>query len=105
MHLITLYDTHTHTHTLRRIPLHDGSARRRDLYLTIHNTHKGQTSTSPAGFEPAIPAGVRPKTHAIDCAARGIDHYVTTWKKSMNLMTMEDISFKRNDGTTETSCS
>jgi hypothetical protein len=41
--------THTHTHTLRhttlcRTPLHEQSARRRDLYLTTHNTHKRQTS-------------------------------------------------------------
>jgi len=60
---------------------------------------------SPAGFEPAIPAGVRPQTHVVDCAASGIDHYVTTWKKVINLMTLEDTFFKRNDGTKETSCS
>jgi len=33
-----------------------GSARRRDLFLTAHNTHKRQTSMNPAGFETAIPA-------------------------------------------------
>ena len=27
----------------------------------------------PAGFEPAIPAGERPQTHALDRAATGID--------------------------------
>jgi len=27
---------------------------------------------SPAGFEPAIPASERPKTHALDRAATGI---------------------------------
>jgi len=26
----------------------------------------------PAGFEPAIPASERPRTHALDRAARGI---------------------------------
>jgi hypothetical protein len=42
--------------TLGRTPLDEESARRRDLYLTKHNTHKGQTSMFPAGFEPTIPA-------------------------------------------------
>jgi hypothetical protein len=32
---------------------------------------KGQTSMSLAGFEPAIPAGERPQTHALDRAATG----------------------------------
>jgi hypothetical protein len=39
---------HDHTHfrhaTLGRTPLDEGPARRRDLYLTTHNTHKRQTS-------------------------------------------------------------
>jgi hypothetical protein len=39
---------HGHTHfrhiTVGRTPLDEWSARRRDLYLTIHNTHKRQTS-------------------------------------------------------------
>jgi hypothetical protein len=30
--------------TLGRTPLDEGPARRRDLYLTTHNTHKRQTS-------------------------------------------------------------
>jgi hypothetical protein len=49
----------THT-TLGRTPLHERPARRRDLYLTTHNTHKRQTSMPPAGFEPTIPASERP---------------------------------------------
>jgi hypothetical protein len=40
--------------------------RRRDLYLTAHNTHKRQTSKLPVGFEPTIPASERPQTHALD---------------------------------------
>jgi hypothetical protein len=40
--LIPLSDTHTHT--LGRTPLDERSARRRDLYLTTHNTHNRQTS-------------------------------------------------------------
>jgi hypothetical protein len=52
-------------HTQRRttvgsIPLDEWSARRRDLYLTTHNTHNRYTSMPPVGFEPTISAGVRP---------------------------------------------
>jgi hypothetical protein len=64
--------THTHTHTVAKTSLVEGSVRRRDLYLTSHNTHRVQTSMLPAGFEPAIPASERPQTHVLDCAATGI---------------------------------
>jgi hypothetical protein len=43
-------------------------ARRRDLYLTTHNTHNRQTSMPPVGFETTILAGERPQTHALDRA-------------------------------------
>jgi len=65
--------TLTHT-TLDRTPLGEWSARRRDLYLTTHNTHKSQTSMPSAGFESAIPASEGPQTHALDQATTGIDH-------------------------------
>ena len=45
--------------------------RRRDLYLTTHNTHNTQTSMPRAGFEPAISAGERLQTYALDRAATG----------------------------------
>jgi hypothetical protein len=54
--------------TLGRTPLDEWSARRRDLYLTTHNTHKRQTSMPPTGFEPTILASERPQTHALDRA-------------------------------------
>jgi hypothetical protein len=57
--------------TLGRTPLYEWSARRRDLYLTTHNTHKKQTSTPLTGFEPAITADELPQTHALDRAAAG----------------------------------
>jgi hypothetical protein len=60
------------THTLSRTPLDEWSARRRDLYLTTHNTHKRQTSMPPAGLEPTIPASERPQTLPLDRAATGI---------------------------------
>ena len=36
--------------TVGRTPLDEWSARRRDLYLTKHNTHNRQTSMPPVGF-------------------------------------------------------
>ena len=44
-----------------------------DLYLTTtHNSHRRRAPMPSAGFEPAIPASERPKTHALDRAATGI---------------------------------
>ena len=63
--------TPRHT-TLGRTPLEEQPARRTDFYLTTHHTHKSQTSTTPVGFEPAIPASERPQTHALDREATGI---------------------------------
>jgi len=60
------------TQALGRAPLDEGSARRRGLYLTTHNTQKRQTSMSQAGFESAIPASERPQTYALDRAPNGI---------------------------------
>ena len=54
-----------------RTPLYEWSARRRDLYLTTHNTHNRQTSMLLAGFEPTIPASERPQTHVLDRVATG----------------------------------
>ena len=53
------------SHTQRRstdgrTPLDEWSARRRDLYLTTHETHNRQISMPPVGFEPTISAGERP---------------------------------------------
>ena len=55
-----------------RTPLEEWSARRRDLYLTTHNTHNRQISLPPAGFEPTISVGKRPQTDALDCTVTGI---------------------------------
>jgi len=59
-----LYPIITDTHTVGRTPLDEGSARRRDLYLTTHNIHKRKASMPSLGFELAIPASERPQTHA-----------------------------------------
>jgi hypothetical protein len=45
--------------TVGRTSLDEWSARRRDLYMTTHNTHNRKTSMPPVGFEPMIAAGER----------------------------------------------
>ena len=57
-----------------RTPLDEWSARRRDLFLTTHNTHNRDTSMPPAGFEPTISAAERPQTYALDRAANWDRH-------------------------------
>jgi hypothetical protein len=59
--------------TADRIILDEFSARRRDLYLTALNR---QTSTTPAGFEPAIPTNEWPQTHVLDRAATWIGTFL-----------------------------
>ena len=47
--------------TVGRTPPDEWSARRRDLYLTTHDTHNRQISMPPVGFEPKISAGEQPQ--------------------------------------------
>jgi hypothetical protein len=54
-------------------------ARRRDLYLTTHNTHNRTISIPPMGFEPTISVGERSQTYALDRAA----HYFFYWVGSL----------------------
>ena len=63
--------------TVGRTPLDEWSARRRDLYLTTHNTHNRQTSMPPMGFEPTISTGEWPQTYALDRAATGTGYVYT----------------------------
>jgi hypothetical protein len=49
--------------TLGRTRLDEWSARRRDLYLTTHNTHKRQTSMLPAGIFFLSVRGFSPLIH------------------------------------------
>jgi len=70
--------THTHT-TVGRTPLDEGSARRRDLYLTTHNIHNRQKSMPPAGSKPVIPTSEwprrpKPQTARPEGSARYIDN-------------------------------
>jgi len=50
--------------TVGRTSLDEWPIRRRDIYLTTHNSHNRQTTMPPVGFEPTISAGERPKTYA-----------------------------------------
>jgi hypothetical protein len=54
--------------TIGRTPLVGWSARRRNSTWQ----HQRQKPMPPVWFEPAIPAGKRPQTHALDRAATGI---------------------------------
>jgi hypothetical protein len=75
------FTSHFRHTTLGRTPLDERSARRRDLYMTTHNTHKRQTSMPKAGFEPTIPASERPQTHALDRTATAIGVLLISWLK------------------------
>jgi len=57
--------------TVGRTPLDEWSARRSDLYLTTHNSHKRENSIPPMVFEPTILAGERPQTYPVDHEATG----------------------------------
>ena len=64
--------TGCHSRPEQLSPSYDRSARRRDLYLTTYITHKRQTSITPVGFEPAVPASERPQTYVLNRAATAI---------------------------------
>ena len=72
MHLITLF----RKNTLGKTPLDEGSARRKDLYLTTHNTHNRQTFVPAAEFEPEIPASERPQTDVLDRASSAVFNFI-----------------------------
>jgi hypothetical protein len=76
--LIPLDHTQTHT-TVGRTPLDEGSARRRDLYLTTQKLYKRQIFMPPVGFEHRIPASARPQTYTLDRAATGIGFLNNTY--------------------------
>ena len=86
--------------TVGRTPLDEWSARRRDLYLTTHNTHNRQTSMPLMGFKPAISAGERPQTYASDRAVTGTGllsiyarHVRTTQSNASHNASCRDVIF------------
>jgi hypothetical protein len=68
LHLISSNDIQT----LRRTPLEEGSARRKRPLPVQHNIRSRKTSMPQLGFEPAIAAGERRQTHALDPAYTAI---------------------------------
>ena len=71
----TRFLDHTRHTKLCRTPLHEWSARRRDLYLPTHNIYNRQTSMA------TVPAAERPQIHALDRADTGIGVLHTHWDK------------------------
>jgi len=67
--------------TFGMIPLYEWSARRRDLYLTTHNTPKRQTSMHPAEFEPTNSASQRPQTHTLDHVVTDFYSFISANKR------------------------
>jgi hypothetical protein len=57
--------------TVGRTSVDEWSVRRRDLYLTTHDTHNKQISVPPVGFELTISADERQQTYALDRADTG----------------------------------
>jgi hypothetical protein len=71
--IIEVSRSHSPRHTtLGRTPLYEWLARRRDLYLSTHNTRKKQISMAPAGCERAVLASEGAQTHGLDFTAIGI---------------------------------
>jgi len=88
--------TITHRHiTLGGTPLDEWSSRRRDLYLTTHNSHSRQTSMPPGVFESTIPASERLQSHTLRRAATVI-RLVTYSDLKPNIK----IIFKENNSST-----
>ena len=58
--------------TLGRTSLYEWSARRRDVYLTTHNTHKIQTPIHPGGIRTQNPNKRAAADYALDRKATGI---------------------------------
>ena len=71
--------------TVGRSPLDERSPRRRDLYLTTHNTQNRNTSMPPVGFEPTISAGEQPQIYALDRAATGAGIVSLTHKQNAHI--------------------
>ena len=113
---LTFLDHTQRRSTVGRIPLDEWSARRRDLYLTTHDTHNRETSMAPVGFELTISAGERPQTYALDRAVAGtgvqtykdwnielwpphswgfLDH--TQWRTTVGRTPLEEWSARRRD--------
>jgi hypothetical protein len=79
--------------TVGRTRLDEWSARHRDLYLTTHNIHNGQTSMLLVGFEPTISAGEWPQTYALDLAATRTVSEIVSRRKLCTGMSYQIVFF------------
>jgi hypothetical protein len=76
-HLFLIFLDHTQRRsTVGRTPLDEWSARRRDLYLTTHDTHHRQISIPPVGFEPKISVSFSQKWSGLSMKLTTHCHYV-----------------------------
>ena len=72
--------SHATTHHSSRTLLDEGSAPRRDLYLTTHNTLNRRDIHASGGIRnPPVPASEWPQTHALNHATTGIGRYIYPW--------------------------
>ena len=88
-HLFLMFRDHTWCTTVGRTPLDEWSARRRDLYLTTHDTHNRQISMPPVGFKHTISAGEWPAWCIIVCdleTSRMVLHIYMTLVNDLTLM-------------------
>ena len=85
-HQFLMFLDHTQRRTtVGRTPLDERSARRRDFYLTTHDTHNRQISMPPVGFEPKISAGeLNPICHLL--ALLGV-HFLHVSRIRVKLLT------------------
>jgi len=87
------YSSHSDTSHLVRLLWTSDRSVAKASNCTTHNTDKSQTSTLPAGIEPAIPATERPHIHALASAASGIDGL---WASEANFRSTEIVSYVNN---------
>ena len=95
----TRFLDHTQRRTTAcRTALDERSARRRDLYLTTHNTHNRQISLPPAGFEPTISAGERPQNNVFRPRGHWDRHSCTSFviKRVVHIAVEKFFEFQRN---------
>jgi hypothetical protein len=81
--LFLMFLDHTQRRTtVGRTRLDEWSARRKDLYLTTHDTHKRQISMPTVGFEHTISAGERPQAahlSVVSVMCCQVEVYATSW--------------------------
>ena len=79
--------------TVGRTPLEEWSARRRDLYLTTHDTQQTNIH-APVGFEPTISAGERPAAaHLLIYNSAGVAHLLKQINNYVSIIDRGQIPF------------